>query len=147
MSFLTPDRMRTVMRRPTRVWPVILALGLLAGGTAGLAEAAGKDVAGTWRFFVGPRPPDGRLAKLELKQDGDKLTGKVTLPGGMTQEIRDGKVTDKGVSFFIQVGADGPKVYHTGAVVGDTLKGKTEFERPGGPRRPHLDWQAERVVN
>jgi hypothetical protein len=136
-----------IMSRPTRVRLLILAFGLWTGGMAGLAEAAGKDVTGTWKFFVGQRPPDGRLATLELKQDGDKLTGKVTLPGGMSQEIQGGKVTEQGISFFIQPRANGPKIHHTGEVVGDTIEGKTEFEPPGGPRRPHFDWQAERTAD
>jgi hypothetical protein len=135
------------MRQQGGVWPAVLAFGLLAGSTAGLAEVAGQDVTGTWMFFVGPRPPDGRLGTLQLKQDGDKLTGKVTLPGGMSTEIQDGKVTETGISFFIQPGANGPKIYHTGAVVGDTIKGKTEFEPPGGGRRPHFDWEAQRAAD
>ena len=130
--------------RSGRVRLVILTFGLLAGGVAGLAESADENVAGKWSFFVGPRPPDGRLAMLELKQDGDKVTGKVTLPGGMSQEIQAGKVKGKEISFFIQPSPKGPKVYHTGEVVGDTIKGKTQVEPPGGQKRPHFDWQAKR---
>lgn len=133
------------MMRTARVGLVVLALGLLAGGLAGRAEAAGEGVTGTWKFFVGPRPPDGRLATLRLKQEGEKLTGKVTLPGGMSQEIQAGKVTKDRISFFIQPSPNGPKIYHSGEVVGDTIKGKTEFEPPGGPKRPHFDWQADRA--
>jgi hypothetical protein len=132
------------MRSQRGVWSAVLAFGVLTGGTAGLAEAAGKSVTGTWKFFVRPRPPDGRMATLQLKQDGDKLTGKATLPGGMSVEIRDGKVTDKWISFFIQPRPNGPKVYHTGEVIGDTIKGKTEIQPPGGPKRPHFDWEAQR---
>jgi hypothetical protein len=123
----------------------VLAIGVWAGGTAGIADAAGKDLTGTWMYFVGPRPADGRLATLQLKQEGEKLTGKVVLPGGMSQEIQGGKVTEKGVSFFLQFGANGVKLHHTGDVDGDTIKGKTEFEPPGGPKRPHLDWEAQRA--
>ena len=135
------------MRRYVGVRVAVLAIGLWASGTAGIAGAADKDLTGTWKFFVGPRPADGRLATLQLKQEGEKLTGKVILPGGMTQEIQDGKVTEKGVSFFLQFKANGAKVYHTGDVVGDTIKGKTEFEPPGGPKRPHFNWEAQRAAD
>ena len=133
--------------RSGRVRLVILTVGLLAGGVAGPVQADDVKVAGTWTFFVGPRPPDGRLAKLELKQDGAKLTGKVTLPGGKSQEIQDGKVAGKEISFFIQPSPNGAKVHHKGEVDGDTIKGKTEFEPPGGPKKPHFDWKAERAAD
>jgi hypothetical protein len=135
------------MRQRGGVWAAILAFGLLTDCTAGLAEVAGKDITGTWEFFVGPRPPDDCLGTLQLKQDGDKLTGTVTLPGGMSAEIQEGKVTEKGISFFIQPRANGPEVYHTGEVIGDTIKGKTEFEPAGGVKRPHFDWEAHRAAH
>ena len=133
------------MGRPSCVRLVILAFGLSTCGMVGLAEAAGKDATGTWKFFVGPRPPDERLGTLQLKQDGDKLTGNATLPGGKSLEIQDGKVTEEGIFFFIQPGANGPKIYHNGKVDGDTIKGKTEMELPGKPKRPHFDWEAQRA--
>jgi hypothetical protein len=147
MGATSRENIRMLELRSDRVRLVILTVGLLAGGGAGLAEAADENVAGKWSFFVGPRPPDGRLAKLELKQDGGKLTGKVTLPGGKSQEIQDGKVTGKEISFFLQPSPNGAKVYHKGEVDGDTIKGKTEIEPPGGPKRPHFDWKAERATD
>ena len=131
------------MRGQTCVRLVILAFGLLAGnlGTRRGLERTSRDLE------VSSGRPPVRWVTSELKQEGAKLTGKVTLPGGMSQEIQDGKVTGEVISFFIQPRANGPKVYHTGEVVGDTIKGVTEFEPPGGPRRPHFDWQAERVVD
>ena len=90
----------TTVRRRVGVRLLVLAIGLWAGGAAGIADAAEKDLTGTWTYFVGPRPADGRLATLQLKQDGEKLTGKVVLPGGQSQEIQGGTVTEKGVSFF-----------------------------------------------
>jgi hypothetical protein len=137
----------TIVRQHYGVWLSILAFGFLASSTAGLAQVAGRNVTGTWKFFVGPRPPDGRLGTLQLKQDGDKLTGKVTLPGGMSTEIQDGKVTEKGISFFIQPRPNALRIYHVGEVAGDTIKGKTEYEAPGGARRPHFDWEAHRAAD
>jgi hypothetical protein len=136
-----------IMKRQVDVWRAILVFALLTSGTASLAEAPPPDVTGNWKFFVGPRPPDGRLGTLQLKQDGDKLTGTITLPGGMTTEIQDGRVTEKGITFFIQPRASAAKIYHMGEVTGDTIKGKTEFEPPGGARRPHFDWEAQRAAN
>jgi hypothetical protein len=135
------------MRQQGGVWRAILAFGLLMGCTAGLAAVAGKGVTGTWKFFVGPRPPDSRLGTLQLKQEGDKLTGTVTLPGGMSTEIQEGKIKENGISFFIQPRPNGPKVYHTGEVTGDTIKGTTVFESPGGVKRPHFDWEAHRAAD
>jgi hypothetical protein len=133
--------------RSGRVGLVIVTFGLLAAGVTGPAVAAEKDVNGTWSYFVGPRPPDGRLARLVLKREGEKLTGKVTLPGGKSQEIQGGRVTGDRISFFIQLGPNGAKVHHSGEVTGDTIKGKTEFEPPGGPKRAHFDWHAERTAD
>jgi hypothetical protein len=135
------------MRRRVCVRLAVLAIGLWAAGTVWAADPAVSDVTGKWKFFVGPRPADGRRATMELKQEGDKLTGKVILPGGMTQEIQDGKVTAKKITFFLQLGPKGAKVYHSGDVVGDKIKGKTEFEPPGKPRRAHFDWEAERATD
>lgn len=132
------------MKRSTEIRLAILAIGLLAGGLSSMG-AEGPNVAGKWEFFVGPRPADGHLGTLELKQAGDKLTGKVVLPGGMATEIQEGKLTADKVSFFIQPRPGGPKVHHVGQVKGDTIKGQTEIEPPGEPKRAHFDWQADRV--
>lgn len=133
------------MGRPSCVRVAILVLGLLAFGMEGFAETAGKDATGTWKCFVGPRPADDRLGTLELKQEGDKLTGKFTIPGTRSVEIKDGKVTDDEIFFVIQPGPNAPKIYHKGKIDGDTIKGKTELERPGKPKQPHFDWEANRV--
>jgi hypothetical protein len=129
------------MRRNYGVRLAILAVGVWAAGTIGVADDGEKSLTGNWTYFVGPRPADGRLATLQLKQEGDKLTGKVVLPGGMTQDIHEGKVEGKHLSFVVQL-RNGAKVHHAGDVAGDMIKGKTEFEPPGKPKRPHLDWEA-----
>jgi hypothetical protein len=124
----------------------IVAICLSAGATASTGDD-GRSVAGKWKFFVGPRPVDGRLGTLEFAQEGDKLTGKVVLPGGMSSEIREGKVTANKVSFVVQPRPGGPKIHHVGEVSGDTIRGRTEFEPPGQPKRAHFDWQAERAAD
>lgn len=124
----------------------VLALGLWLVGMVEVVQADEKGATGTWTLVVEPRPPDGRLATLKLKQDGDKLTGTVTLPGGQSSEIQDGKITGSRISFFIEPMPNGPKIHHMGTLTGDTIKGKLEFERDG-KRRPGLDWEAKRVAD
>lgn len=134
------------MARRIGVRLAVLAIGVGLSAVAGIAQEVGGDLTGTWTFFVNQRPPDGRLGRLQFKQDGEKLTGKAVLPNGQSQEIQEGRVTMNQVSFVIQFRPDGPRIHHSGEVAGDTIKGMTEFERPGEPKRPHFKWEAQRVA-
>jgi hypothetical protein len=80
------------------------------------------------------------IQTFDIKADGSKLTGKVTMQFGdmepRTVDLTDGKVEGSKVSFTTTM--EGPngamKMSYKGTVDGDTLKG--ESIREGGEGRP-----------
>ena len=109
--------------------------------TAGLARAA-ESPTGTWKWEVKVNDQTIDLS-LKLKQEGDKLTGALTGPGGET-EIQDGKYKDGDLSFTVVRERNGQKMTfkYTGKVSGDTIKGKTDIDRDG--QTSSRDWDAKR---
>ena len=109
--------------------------------TAGMARAA-ESPTGTWKWEVKVNEQTIDLS-LKLKQDGDKLTGALTGPGGDT-EIQDGTYKDGDLSFTVVRERNGQKMTfkYTGKVSGDTIKGKTEIDRDG--QTSSRDWEANR---
>jgi hypothetical protein len=101
------------------------------------------DPSGTWKWTVKFGDQE-RTFTLKLKADGDKLTGGFVGPDGKETPIEDAKIKDGEVSFKVTRERDGNKFvikYHA-KVSGDTLKGKTEFERNGETQS--RDWEAKR---
>ena len=84
-----------------------------------------------------------------MKQDGTKLTGKLSRPGrdGTAREskIEEGKVKEGELSFKITREFNDRKfvLSYKGKVSGDTLKGKLSFDRNG--ETSSRDWVAKRV--
>jgi len=118
------------------------ALGLavvLGAGTPVLAAEA----TGTWKWTV-ERNGNTFETTLKLKQEGEKLTGKITGRQGNETEIEDGKVKDDTVSFKVTREFNGNKVVMTyqGKLSGDTIKGDTKFERDGQEQK--REWEAKR---
>ena len=80
------------------------------------------------------------IQTFDLKADGSKLNGKLTMQFGdmepRTVELQDGKI--EGDKFSFKTTMQGPngdmKMSYSGAVEGDTLKGNAE--REGGQPRP-----------
>ena len=116
-------------------------LVLAAVMTAGMARAA-ENPTGTWKWEVKINEQTIDLS-LKLKQESDKLTGRLTGPGGET-EIQDGKFKDGDLSFTVVRERNGQKMTfkYTGKVSGDTIKGKTEIDRDG--QTSSRDWDANR---
>ena len=85
---------------------------------------------------------------LALKQEGEKLTGAVTLPMGQAIDIKDGMFKNDEVSFITEVERNGNtfKTKYKGKVEGDTIKGTTERERNGENDDPRLGSQAGKEV-
>ncbi len=116
---------------------VVVALFLLAG----LAAAASID--GKW---VSERKMERNgetftiKQTFDLKSEGNKLTGNVTMQFGdrepRTAEVKDGKIDGDKFSFSTTMsGPNGDmKTVYSGTVSGDTLKGTAE--RDGGQARP-----------
>ena len=141
--------MKTVRNHITSLIAVY-AMFALSGVVALQAEDKKADTSGTWTWTSparGDRPE--RKSTLTLKQDGAKLTGKLSRPGrdGTAREakIEEGKVKDGELSFKItrEFGDRKFVLNYKGKVSGDTLKGKRSFERNG--ETSSRDWVAKRA--
>lgn len=128
-----------------------VALLVWAAPVTTQADDAKASPTGTWTWTMPGRNggPD-RKSTLKLKAEGDKLTGKVSSPGrdgqAMETEISDGKVKGDEIEFKVVREFNGNKfvIGYMGKVSGDTIKGKTEFERQG--QKTSRDWEAKREV-
>jgi len=127
----------------------ILALGFLAESKA---EDAKADPSGTWTWTMPGRQgqPDRKIT-VKFKVDGTKVTGTISTPGRNGQardtEIENGKLANGEISFSTTREVNGNKMTskYTGKITGDTIKGKTEFERNGEP--VSRDWEAKRAAD
>jgi hypothetical protein len=126
-----------------RLTVAVLMLALM--GLIGAARADDKkdSPTGTWKWTINFGGQERELA-VKLKADGEKLTGKFVSPDGKESDIEDGKYKDGELSFKVTRERDGNKfvIKFKGKVKGDTLKGKTEFERNGESQ--NRDWEAKR---
>lgn len=127
----------------------VLALALVPQLQA--AEEKKADPAGNWTWTVpGRNGGPERKMTLNLKTEGDKLTGKITSPGrdGQATEtpIQDGKIKGDEVSFTVVREFNGNKFTskYNGKVSAEAIKGKMEFERNGETQS--RDWEAKRAA-
>ena len=125
----------------------ILALGPLSVASA---EDKAASATGTWTWSTPGR--DGgaeRKFSLTLKQDGEKLTGKLKTPGrdgAVTEtEISDGSVKGADVAFSVTRELSGNKMTskYTGKLTADAITGKIESKDRDGNDRSR-DWTAKR---
>jgi hypothetical protein len=122
----------------------MLAAALLVTSVVATARAAdAASATGTWKWTVTRNDQSFDLV-LELKQDGEKLSGSLSLPNGFSIDISEGKVKDGEVSFQTVFERDGNSftTKYKGKVDGDTIKGKSERERNG--EVVSRDWEAKR---
>jgi hypothetical protein len=82
---------------------------------------------------------------LKLKLEKHELSGAVVGRNGQETAIQDAKFKDGDVSFTVVRERNGQKMTSkfTGKVSGDTIKGKTEFQRDG--QSQSRDWEAKRA--
>jgi hypothetical protein len=128
---------------------ILLGATLLAG-TMIQAQADDKkvDPTGTYIWTMPGRNggPD-RTNSLELKLDGDKLTGKITAPGRggkpVDTEIADATLSGADISFTTVRAYNGNSFTnkYTGTLADGAIKGKIESERNGQPQS--RDWEAK----
>jgi hypothetical protein len=128
------------MIRYAKLWALAGAVLLCA---AAVAQAA--DASGTWKWTFSRQGQEIELS-LDLKQDGDKLTGTLNLPfgDGIKIDIQDGTIKDGELSFKTVFERDGNsfETKYKGKLDGDTIKGTTERERNG--EVVSRDWEAKR---
>jgi hypothetical protein len=125
----------------------LAAAALAVAFLAPLAVARADDKAdptGTWKWKVKFGDQE-REFTLKLKADGDKLKGAMLGRDGNETPIEEGTFKDGKVAFKITRERDGNKfvIHYTGKVSGDTIKGKTEFERNG--EKMEREWEAKRA--
>ena len=126
----------------------VLALG---GISTASAEDKALSATGTWTWTTPGRDGgEGRKMTLELKQDGEKLTGKVSSPGrdggaARETEIADGSVKGTDVAFSVTREFNGNKVTskYSGKLSADAITGKVESKDRDGNDRSR-DWTAKK---
>ena len=96
--------------------------------TATLMFAA--DVTGAWKGEVKGPNGDGFQLTFNFKQDGAKLTGTVSGPGGDI-EISNGKVDGDKISFTVSFNE--VTIQHDGVISGDQIKLTTKTSDPNFP--------------
>jgi hypothetical protein len=128
------------MQRKHQTLGSIISLATIAILLLGLAPwIQAADVTGTWTWSTPGR--DGgepRKSTLKLKVEGEKLTGKMIMPGRqggdpVETEISEGKVKGEEVSFNVVREYNGNKrtSKYSGKLAGEVLKLKMEMERNG----------------
>ncbi len=125
---------------------LVAALVLAFVGMASFVQAAETpNPSGTWKWSV-KFGDQTREMTLKLKLENHQLTGAVVGIGDKDIPIQDAKFKDGDLSFTVAPEFNGQKmtIKKTGKVSGDTIKGKTEFERDG--QAQSMDWVAQRVV-
>lgn len=105
------------------------------------AESA--DPTGTWKWSVTFNDQTRELT-LKLKLEGDKLSGVMLGRDNQETPIEDASFKDDEVAFAVTRERNGQKftIKYKGKVSGDTIKGKSEFERNG--EKQSRDWEAKR---
>ena len=125
----------------------VLALG---GSSTASAEEKAASATGNWTWTVQGR--DGgqeRKMTLNLKQDGEKLTGKLSSPGrdgaARETEISEGTVKGSDVAFSVtrEFGDRKMTSKYSGKLSGDTITGKVESKDREGNDQSR-DWTAKR---
>jgi hypothetical protein len=126
-----------------RLAVAVVAVVILA--PVAIVRAADKpDPTGTWKWTIETPNGQKRDVTLKLKLADGKLTGAMSGRMGNETEIGDATFKDGAISFSVTRERNGNKVTtkYTGKLDGDTIKGKTEFERDG--KAESRDWEAKR---
>ncbi|MDQ2947533.1 MAG: hypothetical protein M3Y27_16630 [Acidobacteriota bacterium] len=119
-----------------------LRLVLLSSLLAMAAFAA--DVSGKWAADMPGRGGNTQKVTIDLKADGDKLSGSISNPRGETA-ITDGKVSGDTVTFTItrEMQGNTVKMNYTGKLAGDEMK--FTVVREGGQGQPR-EFTAKRLT-
>ncbi len=124
---------------------ILLAAWTIAATTLPAASQAAEsaDPTGTWKWSVTFNDQTRELT-LKLKLEGDKLTGAMLGRDNQETPIEDASFKDDEVAFAVTRERNGQKftIKYKGKVSGDTIKGKSEFERNG--EKQSRDWEAKR---
>ena len=115
-------------------------------GTTGTARADNQGgLTGTWEWIV-HRGGKAGVAAVELKQEGDRITGVMHGRNGKDMKVENGTFKDGRVSFEVPaVNPDGSQMVHryNGKLTGDTITGTAEIEIFGRLKKSGK-WLAQR---
>ncbi|HEY2155888.1 MAG TPA: hypothetical protein VGH33_09675 [Isosphaeraceae bacterium] len=130
------------MATRTRIVAGFIALGFVAG-FAGASRADDKkaDASGTWTWKFQRQNGEESTSTLKVKQEGEKLTGKLDAFGSEV-DVQEGKVDKDGnVSFQVvrDFGGNSVTIKYKGKLDGDMMKLHSEFERDGEVRKRDFD--------
>jgi hypothetical protein len=102
-----------------------------------------EDPTGTWKWSV-TFNNNTREQTLKLKLEGEKLTGAMLGRDNQETAIDNASFKDDKVSFTVTREFNGNKFTQkfSGTVKGDTITGKSEFDRDG--QTMSRDWEAKR---
>lgn len=120
------------------------ALAAMVVGFPSATRADEKaDPTGAWKWSV-TFGDQTREFTLKLKLEGDKLTGAMLGRDNQETPIADASFKDGEVAFTVTRERNGQKftIKYKGKLEGDTIKGKSEFERNG--EKQSRDWEAKR---
>jgi len=108
-----------------------------------LPALAAEDATGTWKWSA-TFNNNTVESTLKMKQEGEKLTGTYIGRNNTESPIEDGMIKGDAVSFKIVREFNGNKftMKYSGTLSGDTIKGKSEFDRDG--QTMSRDWEAKR---
>ena|SRR4029079_1490685 len=116
---------------------------LLAIALVVIPAFAADDATGTWKW-TSTRGDKTIESSAKFKVEGDKLTGVYIGRNNMETAITNGSFKDNMVKFDVPLEFGGNKftVKYSGTLSGDTIKGKTSFDRDG--QSQERDWEAKR---
>jgi hypothetical protein len=126
--------------RNLKHWIASAAVSLTLVGAAWAADATGK-----WTWTQRGQNGQERTRTMELKQEGEKLTGFILGRNDQKQEIKEATVKGADIQFATIVDRNGQpfKTVYKAKLEGDLLKGQIITTRDGQERqRP---WEAKRV--
>ena len=108
-----------------------------------LPTLAADDPTGTWKWNS-TRGDKTIESTAKLKLEGDKLTGTYVGRNNMEIALANTSFKDNTVKFDVPIEFNGNKftIKYSGTLSGDTIKGKSEFERDG--QSQSRDWEAKR---
>ena len=119
-----------------------VAVTLVVVGFVGAARGA-DDPTGTWKW-TSTFGNNTIESTAKLKAEGEKLTGTYIGRNNSETPITNGTIKDNTVKFDVVREFNGNKftIKYSGTISGDTIKGKSSFDRDG--QSQERDWEAKR---
>jgi hypothetical protein len=126
---------------------ILCAVAWVSELQVGAAEEQGPDLSGAWILkFNSPNGDKIRLP-MTLKQEGEKITGKMKRPDATESELEEGTFKDGQIAFSVQQKRNQRTITakYAGKLEGEQLKGTFESNFGGNTRT--IQWSADRKRN